>query len=668
MNNRWSCNLARPLHRLTSVFPVAIALAALAAEARASAPDWLRSAAQATLPKYPAETNAVVLLDDQSTTVTEAGEMRTLYRRAYRILRAEGRDRGLLAVFFDNETRLTQLKAWSIPAAGRDYEVKEKDAIETSAFNFALYQDTRTKLLKIPAAEPGNVIGYEYEQRRRPLGLQDAWHFQHDIPVRRSRFTLRLPQGWEYKAHWLNYRAFEPRAAGENQWVWEMEDLAAIEPEQSMPAWPAVAGWMGVTFYPRRAGSAQAGSTWAEVGSWYARLAGGRRAADAGIRQKVAELTAGAATTLDKIAKLSAFVQKEIRYVAIEIGIGGYQPHAAHDVLANRYGDCKDKATLLGAMLNEIGVRADYVLINTDRGMIVPEFPSALGFNHVILAIRLPADVPMQRLLAAQPDPPGTVLYFDPTSTLVPLGYLPDSLQANYGLVAWESGGELRKLPMLAPGANRLLRSAKLTLTPVGGLQGAVVEIRSGALAAELRARLLGVSEADRRKRLEGFLASFVGSSALRGTQVENLDDPAMDLVIHYGFTATDYAKAAGDLLLVRPRVLGHKGEGVLEEAGKKERKYPVDFPYTSSQGDIVEITLPDGYKVDELPPPVDTDTGIAEYHSHCEVNGNVLRYTRRYVLKDVRVPLERVSELKKFYSQVAADERNSAVLKRSAQ
>src|SRR5439155_11321636 len=88
----------------------------------------------------------------------------------------------------DDETRLTELKAWCLPAAGKDYEVKQKDAIETSAFNESLYQDTRYLILKIPAADPGNIVGYEYEQRRRPSILQDTWQFQHDVPVRRARF------------------------------------------------------------------------------------------------------------------------------------------------------------------------------------------------------------------------------------------------------------------------------------------------------------------------------------------------------------------------------------------------------------------------------------------------------------------------------------------------
>src|SRR5208283_3003611 len=103
--------------------------------------------------------------------------------------------------------------------------------------------------------------------------------------------------------------------------------------------------------------------------------------------------TAAAPTLLAKIQALAAFVQDDIRYVAIELGIGGYQPHAAADVLRHRYGDCKDKATLLSAMLREIGVASYYVIINSERGSLTTAAPPNIEFNHAILAIALPDGV-----------------------------------------------------------------------------------------------------------------------------------------------------------------------------------------------------------------------------------------------------------------------------------
>ena len=86
-------------------------------------------------------------------------------------------------------------------------------------------------------------------------------------------------------------------------------------------------------------------------------------------------------------------MQNDVRYVAIELGIGGYQPHPASEVFSHRYGDCKDKATLLSTMLKEIGIESYYVLINTERGSVTAATLPNLEFNHAILAIALPPGI-----------------------------------------------------------------------------------------------------------------------------------------------------------------------------------------------------------------------------------------------------------------------------------
>src|SRR3989338_3403129 len=116
------------------------ALLAPALAARAGSPDWLQAAARQPLPVYPSDTEAVMLLDEQVTTVSDTGEIKTRYRRAYNILRPEGRNFGTVSVSNASATRPTKLKGWSLPAAGKEYEVKEKDDAETSPFGVALYE------------------------------------------------------------------------------------------------------------------------------------------------------------------------------------------------------------------------------------------------------------------------------------------------------------------------------------------------------------------------------------------------------------------------------------------------------------------------------------------------------------------------------------------------
>ena len=123
------------------------------------------------------------------------------------------------------------------------------------------------------------------------------------------------------------------------------------------------------------------------------------------------------------------------------------------------------------------------------------------------------------------------------------------------------------------------------------------------------------------------------------------------------------YAKNAGDLLLVRPRVLGKWSSDILER--KEPRKYPGGIRPADNNIDNYEIKLPDGYYiVDDLPPPADSDYSFASYHSKTEANGNVLTYTRTMETKELSVPVEKLEQRKSFCRVIVGDQRNTTVLK----
>ena len=136
-----------------------------------------------------------------------------------------------------------------------------------------------------------------------------------------------------------------------------------------MPPREGVAGFMIISLFPS-GGVLNGFSNWNEMGNWYVNLVGGRVEASSEIKQEVAALTASKTTTLEKMQTLATFAQRDVRYVGIELGIGGYQPHPASEVFAHRYGDCKDKATLLRSMLREIGVDSYHVVIYTERAAL----------------------------------------------------------------------------------------------------------------------------------------------------------------------------------------------------------------------------------------------------------------------------------------------------------
>lgn len=632
------------------------------------APQWMHALVNVPLPAHDEKTDAVLLYSEEILSVQGNGKIKRTERKVYKILRPDGRKYGKVFANFDSETKINSIHGWCIPTQGKDYEVKDKDALETALFgvqNGELMTDLKTKVLTIPAADPGNIIGYEIEQEVRPYVMQDVWAFQREgTPVREAHYTLQLPAGWEYKAAWLNYSKAEPLTVGSNQWQWVVKDVEGIRPEYNMPPREGVAGQMIVSLIPQGGSQNKGFGNWTDMGKWEDGLGQGRREASAEIKQKVAELTAGKAGQLEKMRSLAQFVQRDIRYVAIQLGIGGWQPHPAPEIFAHKYGDCKDKATILSTMLKEIGVTSYYVSVNTERGTVTPATPATRWFNHEILAIRLPDGMEDASLVAVFPHPKlGRLLIFDPTDEMTPLGQLRGALQANYALLVTPEGGELVELPKLPGQLNGVQRTAKLTLNSTGTLSGEVREVRLGDRAADQRAALRSVTkDADRIKPAESLLANSLTTYFLTKASVTNLNQMEQPFIFDYSLVAQNYAKTAGNLLLVRPRVIGNKSSGLLET--KEPRKYPVEFEGPSRDTDTFEITLPQGFEVDDLPPPIHAEYSFASYESKTETSGNVLRYTRTFEVKETSVPLSKVEDLKKLYRIIASDERNTAVLK----
>jgi len=632
------------------------------------APAWMHALVSAPLPAHDEKTDVVLLYSERTVAVQSADKIKITVREAYKILRPGGREYGTVAVSYNSHSKITGMRGWCIPAQGKDYEVKDKEAMEISLPKIdgsELVSDVKDKLLRIPAADPGNIVGYEYEEELQPFVLQDVWQFQEANPVREAHYTLQLPSGWEYKATWMNYPEAKLAQSG-NQSQWMVSEVKGIKHEDSMPPWQGVAGQMIVSFFPPGGSAQNQGfQSWKQMGIWYQGLTSGRRDASPELKQKVASLTSSASTSLAKMKALAEFAQRDIRYVAIELGIGGWQPHAAAEVFTHHYGDCKDKATLMGAMLHEIGIDSYYVVINSQRGAVTPETPAHMGgFDHAIIAIKLPDGVTDAALIATMTHPKlGRILFFDPTDELTPFGQLSGALQANYGLLVTPDGGELVELPELPPAMNGIQRTAKLNLSPTGTVSGEVQETRVGDRAWSQRWALRTVkTDLERIKPIETLLSHSLATFQITKASVGNLQLTDQPFMYYYSVVAQNYAKPAGSLLLVRPRFIGNKSSDLLET--KEPRKYAVEFEGPSRDVDTFEIALPAGYEVDDLPPPVNADYSFASYHSKTEVNGNTLKYTRTFEVKELSVPLNKVEDLKKLYRIIAGDERNTAVLK----
>ena len=636
-----------------------------AALASTSVPDWVKTAAAQPLPKFPGTPKAVVLLDETTYTVGSDGRAVEHVRHVVKILRPQGRDYGYPYVSFDKDSKILSMHVWSIDAAGHEYAVKDNEMLEVSppGEGGQLYEDEKARVANPPGRDPGGIVAYEYERRDRPYLAETNWEFQDELPRMSQRFTLVLPAGYSYTTTWAHHGKVSGADLENHSYRWEMNDQPAIDLDRVplSPGEGSLAARMTVHYTGPGLGQPQDG-TWQGIGQWYAGLSRDRVVATPEIAAKAAELTAGKADFYDKTEAIAEFVQKKIRYFVIEMGVGGYQPHFAADIYRGRYGDCKDKATLLAAMLSSVGVHSALLMVDTERGVIDPEAPSIMG-NHMIGAIEIPKGYESPKLHSVVTAKTGKrYLIFDPTWERTPFGQLENNLQGSYGVLLEDANSQVIQLPVMDPKLNTIRRTATFQLATDGTLKGKVTDKRFGDLAEQRRYVFAHDDAKKQQEYMDHVLAHDLTSASMSGLKVLNVEALNQDLTTSFELEASHFATSTGPLLMVRPRVLGTYSMDV----DHKARKVPIDLEETMQGTDEYDIELPEGYVVDELPDPVKVDMGFASYQSSTEVHGRVLHYSRTYTLNQVTLPADKYDEVQKLSSLIAADEDSRAVLKRS--
>jgi len=628
-----------------------------------SVPAWVRSAAAQTVPAFPSPTDAVVLLDDTTYTVAPDGHATEHCRYVVKILRPQGRDAGIVYVPFDTDSKLLNLHVWSIAPDGHEFALKDNEIFELGypgQGNF--YADIKLKVARAPGRDPGGIVAYEYEQRVRPYLTETTWHFQDTLPHLSQTFTLELPPGYSYGTVWAHHPAIKPADLERGRWRWEMNQTPGIDLDRvpMSPSEAALSGRMTI-HYAAPGNSLATDGSWKSIGEWYGRLSQDRLVASPEAAAKAKQLSGASTDFYDKTEPIAEFVQKQIRYFVIERGIGGQQPHFAADIFRNRYGDCKDKATLLSAMLSSVGIHSALMMVDSRRGVVDPDAPSTVG-NHMIAAIEIPKGYTSPKLRSVVTTHSGRrYLIFDPTWEKTAFGQLEHNLQGGYGVLMEGPDTEIIHLPILAPELNTIRRTASFHLQPDGSLQGTVTEKRFGDLSEHRRDLYISGNSKEQTEFLDHSLAQDFPVFSVANLKTENADALNKDLTTTYTLSADRFARSVGPLLMLRPRILGSEDL----HPDRQPRLLPIDLNETLQARDDFDIELPPGYTVDEIPDPVKLDVGFASYESSSKLRDNVLHYTRTYTVRQLSLPPERYTDVQKLAGVIAADEQSTAIFKK---
>jgi hypothetical protein len=646
--------------RFTALLFLVLLSASSALASGDDAPAWLRQAATLSVPAFDKKVASVVLVDNSTLTVSEDGQITEVSSYAVRVLTREGRAEATAAVGYETDTgKVKDFRAWLIRPSGQVKSYGKDEIIDSADLN-DVYDESRVKkIVATDDAEPGVVFGYQTTTEKRPFFYQSMWYFQTTAPVMSSRLTVVLPIGWQANSITFNH-AEVPISASGTTYTWELRDLAPLEWEPASPSFSNLAPRLAVKYFPTE-GAKNPGvrpfETWRDVSIWYSSLSDSQAVPDERIAAKARELTASANTELEKIRAISRYVQN-IQYISVQIGVGRWRPHAASEVMAKSYGDCKDKANLMRALLRALNIQSYPVLIFSGDSTYVNETWVSPGqFNHCIIAVKVSDETKGPTIINHQAL--GRLLIFDATDDNTPLGDLPEDEQGSFALIAARELGSLVRMPESPPESNSVDRQIEATLSAAGDLNAIVRERATGQRAVDYRREFRNLSRGNYVKRIESRISR--GATAAQVSKVEPTDrssEGRFDLDLE--FSAFAYGQLMQERLLVfKPALLARLESLFLTEG---VRRHPIVLDaYVFAE--TVRVKLPPGFVVDELPDPIKVDGAFGSYKTTYEVKDDELWFTRTLAQKAGTIPAADYQPVRSFFERIRVAEQSPVVL-----
>ncbi|HVF55548.1 MAG TPA: DUF3857 domain-containing transglutaminase family protein [Pyrinomonadaceae bacterium] len=644
------------------------AVVSSAAPSSEDVPAWLRQAAQAAAPVYDKKVSAVVLHNEKNVTVTEDGRVVTTTNYAVRILLREGRSHAYAHESYLTDTgKVRELRAWMIRPSGEVKKYGKDETMDISLADNDVYNESRVKVISAEndVEGPGTVFGYQSVSEERTVFTQDVWNFQRRLPTLASRYTLTLPAGWRASGVMFNSAKLDPTVTG-STYSWELKSLPFIEDEPNSPSVATLSPRLAVSFFPADGAKGAMGpgfNSWLEVSRWLSGLHDPQAEPDDALAAKARELTANSKTELEKIQAIGRYVQN-IQYISIQIGLnrgGGMRPHTAAEVFAKSYGDCKDKANLMRAMLRAVKITAYPVgIYSGDRTYVREEWPSPQQFNHCIVAVKV-GDETKAASIITHPTL-GRLLIFDATDDNTPVGDLPEDEQGSFALIMAGADGALLRMPVTPPESNRRERTTDVNLSADGSITAIVHSRDEGQAAARARGIFKSRSRPEYFKIIEGWIARGSATGA-RLSKVEPVDSHAEGrFALDVEFAADRYAQTMQNRLLVfKPSIVS---QGRLVSLVEPTRKHPVVLE-SESFTEIVRFKLPDGFEIDEMPEPTKLDSAFGTYTAGYEMKDGQLVFKRTLVQRAATIPAEQYAAVRNFFGRIRATEEEPVVLAR---
>ena len=497
-----------------------------------------------------------------------------------------------------------------------------------------MYSDYREKHLSVASLQPGEVLEYHTIVHVKPLAANQFWYersFPTTVAVLDERLEIDLPKNRDVHLKCSSEHRYDVHETGDRRiYTWAIRDFV---PDRTRER--------DEDFDNDEAPDVQFStfSTWQEVAHWYAGLQDELVTVDDSVRSKAAELTRGAATPAEKSHRLYDYVAQDIRYVSLSFGVGRLQPHAASEILKNGYGDCKDKHTLLEALLRAENIKSYPVLIGASH-KLDPDVPSPAQFDHLITAVNSSND--------------NDFTWLDSTAEIAPYGLILYQLRNKQALLASDDeNAGLHRTVADSPVKNLMSMTIEGKYTETGALDAIVDLTAQGDSDFPLRMAFRQVPQTRWQTVLEYFSSRLWGMSGeVSDIQIPSANDTTRPFHLSYHFHKDGYfvVPSSGMNFSMLPPL----GGAHAKPPNKKHPSEPVDVGPAGEQVYRAKIQFPSNYTF-HIPTDTRMTRDYGEYSSTYVLTKNTLQAERRMMLKVNELPATRRADFDSFRSVTGA-------------
>ena len=534
-------------------------------------------------------------------------------------------------------------------AFGKQINKYKKKDMRMVATGEGLIDDGFLMYINVPVSTYPVTVEYDYELKfKETLFFPDYNIIRPGQGVEKSSFTVKVPKDLDLRYREKNIK-LAPQISEEAQYrlyKWSVANLAPIEDEAG--AVSSESRYPSILLAPNRFsyyGNQGELTSWKSYGEWIGKLYKGLDELPEDRKTFFRNLVKNAASDREKIKLIYDYLQKNFRYVSIQLGIGGLKPFSADFTDKKKYGDCKALSNYMKAALKAVNITSHVAIINSGYNSepVDRDFPSTGSFDHVILCVPQPKDS----------------VWLECTSSTADFDVLSSFTENRNALLVTDEGGVLVPTPASQSDNNKFIANTSINLAADGSGQTSTL-FRTTGRYKNFMDELLNEKKDDQK-------ASIVYELGFK--QPDEFDYVKKDSTEHFmtvlNMTIEKVPEfTAGNKMFLAPRLYKF-WETKLPKSDKRKLDYYFKNPYEFT--DTTVFRLPAGVSVDALPKPTTLSGTYASYSTKYWYNETekAVYSSASLVLKQYKIPAAGYADIKKLFDEILMDGNQRIVLKK---